>query len=213
MVHRRQIDGEPVVFGNQGDLWNNAMTWFDHDTGSIWSQVTGEAILGPRSGETLELLPSTLTTWDDWQRQFPDTVALDAFARQNRFTLDDLAVVVALDDDSIAIPMPALAEVGVVEVTVAGHEGVVVLANGGQRAVAFSRVVDGRVRGLDLVDGRLVDAATDESWDPRRGLAGGEYPSLEILPSFSSFPSDYAVFFPDGRVWTPEALVPAAAFN
>jgi hypothetical protein len=61
MVHRRDIDGRGVVFGNQGDLYMNAMTWWDHDTSSVWSQPTGEAILGPLKGERLELVPSTLT--------------------------------------------------------------------------------------------------------------------------------------------------------
>jgi hypothetical protein len=63
MVHRRDIDGRGVVFGNQGDLYMNAMTWWDHDTSSVWSQPTGEAILGPLKGERLELVPSTLTEW------------------------------------------------------------------------------------------------------------------------------------------------------
>jgi hypothetical protein len=34
MVHRRIVDGEEVVFGNQGALYMNAMTWWDHTTGS-----------------------------------------------------------------------------------------------------------------------------------------------------------------------------------
>jgi hypothetical protein len=63
MVHRRDIDGRGVVFGNQGDLYMNAMTWWDHDTSSVWSQPTGEAILGPLKGERWELVPSTLTEW------------------------------------------------------------------------------------------------------------------------------------------------------
>ena len=63
MVHRRDIDGRGVVFGNQGDFYMNAMTWWDHDTSSVWSQPTGEAILGPLKGERLELVPSTLTEW------------------------------------------------------------------------------------------------------------------------------------------------------
>lgn len=62
-VHRRELDGEPVLFGNQGALWSNAMTWWDHQTGSIWSQPLGEAIAGPYKGRRLDLLPSTLTTW------------------------------------------------------------------------------------------------------------------------------------------------------
>jgi hypothetical protein len=38
MVHRRELNGTVLVLGNQGALWGNAMTWWDHGTGSIWSQ-------------------------------------------------------------------------------------------------------------------------------------------------------------------------------
>lgn len=58
MVRRREIDGEPVLFGNHGALYGNALTMFDHATGSVWSQISGEALLGPLSGDRLELLPS-----------------------------------------------------------------------------------------------------------------------------------------------------------
>lgn len=50
MVHRRSINDQVIVFGNQGALWGNAMTMFDHETGSVWSQPLGEAILGPARG-------------------------------------------------------------------------------------------------------------------------------------------------------------------
>ena len=43
MVHRRDLNGEVLVFGNQGALWGNAMTWWDHETGTVWSQPLGEA--------------------------------------------------------------------------------------------------------------------------------------------------------------------------
>ncbi|MBT8217633.1 MAG: DUF3179 domain-containing protein, partial [Acidimicrobiia bacterium] len=78
MVHRRIIDGREVIFGVQGALLGNAMTFWDHDTGSIWSQPTGEAVAGPRKGQRLELLPVSFTTWASWQETHPDTVALDA---------------------------------------------------------------------------------------------------------------------------------------
>ena len=77
MVHRRELDGAAVVLGNQGHLFGNAMTWWDHETGSIWSQPRGEAILGPLTGARLELWPSTLTTWDAWRTAYPETRALD----------------------------------------------------------------------------------------------------------------------------------------
>ena len=58
LVHDRRVDGATAVFGNQGALYKGAMTWFDHETGSIWSQPLGKAVVGPRSGVSLNLMPS-----------------------------------------------------------------------------------------------------------------------------------------------------------
>jgi len=60
MVHDRRVNGEAYVFGNQGGLFMNAMTWWDHTTGSVWSQVWGQSISGPLKGTTLELIPASI---------------------------------------------------------------------------------------------------------------------------------------------------------
>lgn len=213
MVHRRELDGKPVVFGNQGDLWNNAMTWFDHDTGSVWSQVTGEAIMGPLTGRRLEMLPSTLTTWGDWQARFPETLALDKFTRETRFSLDDTAVVVATNDDSVALPVPALRDAGIVALEIGGEPVSVVFWPGTDRWIAFSRIVDGEAIELELGQRVVVDPSTGRTWDGSRGVALDDHTALDIVPAFSAFPADYARIFPDGRVWTPDALVPAEEFT
>jgi hypothetical protein len=67
MVNRREVDGRTLVLGNQGDLFGNALTMWDHATGAMWSQPTGEADLGPLAAARLELLPSTLTDWATWR--------------------------------------------------------------------------------------------------------------------------------------------------
>jgi hypothetical protein len=54
------------VFGNQGGLFMNAMTWWDHESESVWSQPWGRAIAGPLKGIELELLPSELVPWETW---------------------------------------------------------------------------------------------------------------------------------------------------
>lgn len=75
MVHRRELNGETLVFGVHGALWGNAMTWWDHDTGSIWSQPLGEAIAGPRKGQTVDMITSEFTTWRAWRDEHPDSLA------------------------------------------------------------------------------------------------------------------------------------------
>ena len=83
----RHNDGAPVsasaavsaataVFGNQGALYLGAMTWYDHDTGSVWSQPLGAAIAGPLAGAALRLLPAQLAEWGRWRAAYPDTLLL-----------------------------------------------------------------------------------------------------------------------------------------
>ncbi len=207
MVHRRQIDGEDIVFGNQGALWGNAMTWWDHDTGSVWSQPIGEAILGPRKGERIELLPSSLTLWGAWKEEHPRTVALDVPAGFDRFSLGQMALVIDFGTDVAAYSVPLLREVGVVNDVVAGLEVAVLIdPTNDQRWAVFSRRLDDTIVELSIVDGEVVDVASGTRFDPIRGIGrGGDLDGeiLDLLPAFTSFPKDVPTFWPEARFWKP----------
>jgi hypothetical protein len=205
MVHRRELDGEPIMLGNQGALWGNAMTWWDHSTGSIWSQPKGEAIAGPLKGRTLELVPSTLTTWDAWSTAHPETLALDVHAWRTAFRLEDMAIVVDFDTETAAYSIPSLREVGVVNDVVAGLEiAVVIDADDPARWTVFSRRLGDAVLDLELTSEGLLDPASGTVFDPFLGI-GRSGPladeALDRLPAFTVFRKDYATFFPNGRVW------------
>lgn len=205
MVHRRSIDDQPVVFGNHGALWGNAMTWFDHDTGSVWSQPIGEAIAGPAAGTKLDLLPSTLTQWAEWKRLHPDTLALDVSGGSSGFALDTMAIVVVLSDDSAAYPVDGLGRV--VNDVVDGIPVAVVLEpTAGESWTVFSRTLnDGVVVELAFTPaGTLADAQSGTTFDASRGIgiAGTlSNQNLDHLPAFTSFEDDYFTFYPNGRVW------------
>jgi len=205
MVHRRSIGNEEVVFGNQGALWGNAMTWFDHATGSVWSQPLGEAILGPATGTSLDLLPSSLTTWGEWKGLHPDTLALDAPAGQPRASLSQMSIVVTFEDDSAAYPIKDLDQV--VNDSVDGAPiAVVVGGNNGSSWTVFSRLLDDGVivTLMFTEDGNLVDTTTGTTFHVSRGT-GIEGPLkdqvLDQLPAFPSFTKDYFTFYPEGRIW------------
>jgi hypothetical protein len=207
MVHRRSIQEEEITFGVQGALLGNAMTFWDHETGSVWSQPTGVAVAGPRKGDRLELLPVTFTSWASWQDEHPDTLALDTVAGITGFTLDRMAIVLDLAGDALAIPYSDLDRAGVINEVVGGLEVVAVVDPVDEdRWETFARRVDGQVLTFAVESGRLVDRETGTFWDPVRGigLSGpleGEF--LGILPSFTIFPRDFSTFFPDGRIWEP----------
>ena len=207
MVHRRELDGHELMFGVHGALWGNAMTWWDHDTGSIWSQPIGEAIAGPRLGAKLELFPSTFTTWGAWRESHPTTLALDVPAGITGFDLGELVIVVDFTGETAAYRVEDLRRFGVVNDIVAGLEIAVVVDPGdAQRWWVFSRRLDDRTVRLEVRDSTLIDVGTETTWDPVRGIGihgplAGEI--LDLLPGFTSFPGDYPTFFPDGRVWQP----------
>ncbi len=205
MVHRREVGGEEIVLGNQGALYGDAMTWWDHGTGSIWSQPRGEAILGPLRGERLDLVPSTLTTWDAWRAAHPGTLALGELGWRTGFHLEDMAVVVDLGTDAAAYRIPALRDAGVLNDVVAGIEiAVVADPDDATRWAVFGRRLADDLVDLELISGGLVDRATGTVFDPFLGI-GRSGPladqSLPRLAGFTAFPSDFGTFFPDGRIW------------
>ena len=122
LVHDRRIDGATAVFGNQGALYKGAMTWFDHETGSIWSQPLGKALVGPRFGATLNLMPSQLTTWREWVAAYPETAVLTVEHPsppfRGRRPGQDHVVGVIIGDVAAAWPYPWLAAGNVVNATV-----------------------------------------------------------------------------------------------
>jgi hypothetical protein len=67
-----------LLFGNTSALYESDLVMYDHQTGSYWFQVLGEAIVGGLTGERLTMLPSMTLTWGEWKRHYPDTLVLSA---------------------------------------------------------------------------------------------------------------------------------------
>ena len=47
VVYDRELNGEVLLFGNTSALYQSDLVMYDHETGSYWHQVIGEAIVGP----------------------------------------------------------------------------------------------------------------------------------------------------------------------
>ena len=205
MVHRRELNGRKLVLGNQGDLFGNAMTWWDHDTGSVWSQPLGEAILGPRTGARLELLPSTLTTWAAWRGSHPETLALDVAGWRTGFDLAQMSIVVDRGTEAASYLVRPLRAVGVVNDVVGGQEIAVVIDPADEeRWAVFSRRTDGGLVVLERRGNEILDVTTGTVFDPftGRGLSGSlADETLDRIPAFTAFRPDYLTFFPNGKTW------------
>ncbi|MFB6211883.1 MAG: DUF3179 domain-containing protein [Halobacteriales archaeon] len=76
IVAERTVNGEPTIFGVSGLLWRGNLVLYDRATGSLWSQLLGKAIRGDEVGTSLQLVPSSLTTWAEWRTVHPETKVL-----------------------------------------------------------------------------------------------------------------------------------------
>ena len=70
--------GTRLLFGTSGLLYRSNKLMFDRATLSLWSNLTGEAVVGERAAEgaRLVMLPMTLTRWDAWRQRHPDTTIM-----------------------------------------------------------------------------------------------------------------------------------------
>ncbi|MEX0649778.1 MAG: DUF3179 domain-containing protein [Candidatus Andersenbacteria bacterium] len=67
------VEGERVEFGVSGKLWNSNLLMYDRKTeDTLWSQVQGEAVVGPLTGTTLPILPSDVSKFGAWSGTNPD---------------------------------------------------------------------------------------------------------------------------------------------
>ncbi len=75
----RASDGVIYTFGSSGLLFRSNKLMYDHQTHTLWDQLTGEPVLGPLAASHLVLAPRPIvvTTWAAWKAQHPATRALD----------------------------------------------------------------------------------------------------------------------------------------
>ncbi len=126
LVHDRRAGSQTSVFGNQGALYKGAMTWFDHETGSVWSQPLGMALAGPRAGANLSLIPSQLVAWSGWRASHPETSVLVVKEPSQPFRGHrpgaDHVVGLMIDGTPVAVPYDRVPPRGAIEITVGDTE-------------------------------------------------------------------------------------------
>jgi hypothetical protein len=187
------------------------MTWWDHQTETIWSQPWGRAINGPLTGTELQLLPSQLVPWQTWREAHPDTLALEVDPNRSRFVRENFyegyVIGVTLGQDATAFPYETVERLGIVNDAV-GRYPVVVHVNGETRAVAvYVRQVDDQVLTFVLEDGTSKDQETKSTWNIERGIAvegplAGQ--ALKTVPYIPAFPAAWLDFYPESRWYLSE---------
>ena len=227
-MYSRQIDGVEHTFGVSGKLIMNVMVMYDRQTGTLWSQLLGEAVEGELEGTKLEFLPAWQTTWADWKARHPDTLALekgyfgDADPYQyyyedgragvigetntdERLYIKEFVIGVEIDGQAIAYPFSLLNETPVVNDQI-GETPVLIVFNAETgTGVVFDRRSAGQTLTFQAQDGlTLIDMETGSTWEGLTGQAldgtlAGE--SLTRVKSTASFWFGWKDWYPGTQVY------------
>lgn len=78
-MYDSELNGQEVTFGTSGFLYQNNKLMYGRTTNSLWHSLTGEPVVGDlaNSGVVLDRYPVTVTTWQEWLEQHPDTTVVD----------------------------------------------------------------------------------------------------------------------------------------
>lgn len=76
MAFDSTIKGKHYTFGVSGLLYKSDVLMYDHQTESLWSQISRKAVTGPQTGTTLKLLPLLHTSFGAWKQEHPNSVVL-----------------------------------------------------------------------------------------------------------------------------------------
>jgi len=79
IVYEARLPGhDRLDFGSSGLLMRSNKLMVDRQTRTLWSQLTGEPVLGALAGREIRLRPlsSVVTRWRDWLARHPETTVL-----------------------------------------------------------------------------------------------------------------------------------------
>ena len=184
-MYRRKLDDQVLSFGHAGILFENSFIMYDRETESLWVHVTGEAAHGPLKGKKLDFMPSTVTTWANWKKNYPLTQVLPGYRRGGfmgtyvgPFQSDILGLAVLVKLKAKLYPYGVLERQNLVNDEFNDAKVVVYYSPDDATGTAWRRELDGRVLTFEQSERKdaqgnvlLRDKETGSLWSWLRGEA------------------------------------------
>jgi len=195
---------------------------YDKQTNSLWVHVTGHAEEGPLKGAQLTLIPSTVTTWEDWRQRYPGTLVLDGVKRKGFMGSygamagrgDEIGLAVVLRGRARLYPYRDLKEQALVNDSLNGFPLLVAFHATTNTTYVWERRIDRQIltfSQLKELDGSghplFIDRETGSrwSWLTGRAFAGPlKGRELQLLPSHPILTERFQAFYPDGEIFVPK---------
>jgi hypothetical protein len=219
-----------LTFGSSGFLYRSNKLMYDRNTDTLWHQLWGTPAFGRLVGSGIELerLPVTLTTWEAWVAEYPDTKVMaletgfvrdysvgaaygDYFAspdtmfpvwqRSQILPAKSWVFTQLIDGQPKAYPLSLLAEERLINDTLAGLDLVVVFDEGGHGARAYARGGHTLALPSSKTTSTLTDA-TGTTWQvTETALISPEGERLARLPGHMAYWFGWYSFFPHTEIY------------
>lgn len=230
MVYTRTVEGKELRLASSGKLYKDVLLLVDQDNGALYRQMDGATFRGGDSRARLTPLPALQTTWGEWKRLHPDTLALRKDSRirdtlYQRYLADERlgvagtrnpdarlpgkGLVVGIEEAgrALAVSLEALRRSRLHQTRFGGQPLLVVLLPSGDTARVFSRRVGKRTLSFEPLPGegelRLRDRETGTLWSASSGRAlAGPLAGEQLLPAQHklSYWFAWAAYHPETRV-------------
>ncbi len=219
-------DGKTYTFGSSGLLYRSNKLMYDRQTQTLWSQLTGEPVLGPLAAKELaplRALPITVSSWREWKKMHPRTRVLSLETGYERDYRPGTAYGRYFASPETMFPVWKKAPS---DLAVKDWVLVVVVEPSRKMypvdALAGASLVHDRVGDRDVVlvgerafesGGRrfrresasLVDTANEESFAiTEEALVSASGTRLRRLPSHRAFWFGAYAFYPGTQLWQPD---------
>lgn len=185
------------------------MTWWDHDTESIWSQPWGRAIQGELKGTELFILPTQVTTWGSWKTQHPHTLIMvndiELMPNLRQTFQPEFLIGITVAQQARGYRFEDVSQVGLINDSLNGIP--ILIYATADSYQAYIRVSGERELRFGEENGRIFDHQTNSTWDIVRGLAtDGELrgQALQSLPNMTAFEDHWLDFYPNSTFWEGE---------
>lgn len=195
----RHIEGKTYTFGVSGKLWRNGLVMFDHQTDTLWSGITGEALRGPLLGKRLDILAALpKIRWKKWKATYPDSQVLtyygfqdfeeDSYADYHMSSMTglfapqhvnaelppkELVMGIQINGQYRAYPLRSFSQSPIVNDHVAGQDLLIYREPESEASAVYVRQVDGK--SLNFEPGKtwtlIEDTATRSKWNIVTGQA------------------------------------------
>jgi hypothetical protein len=227
LAYSREVGNQTLEFGVSGKLYNANLVMYDRQTETYWSQLQGEAVVGPLVPERLELVSSQITAWEKWREEYPATEVLSretgmypssAYGSSpytgyesresvgfgvgevdDRLPSKELVYGVAIGGESRAYTEVKIRQEDLIQDIVGGIPVVLVedQASGGVRA--FLRKSGNRTLEFTLEDGRMTDQDGDIWTFSGENPSGGE--KLREIGTHGIYWFAWSKFHPETSVY------------